>query len=115
MPAVDVLAVRYRAQVGVLLFRHPLPTCKIYSVEGAELSLNNYFADIRDPNSGRRRRPSTQVLTPADIRPEPEPEDYDDGDGDEDGDEAVTNYHCDNCGWDKPIDDVGDFFKEEIT
>ena len=87
-----------------------LPTCKIYSVEGTELSRNNYFADIRDPNSGRRRRPSTQVLTPADIRPEPEPEpeDYDD-------DEDVTNYHCDNCGWDDNIEYVNDLFDGAIT
>jgi len=73
---------------------------KIFSLDGRELSTQNYFSDLRDAEFRRRRARVTPVQ-----------DDYDDDDEDD-----MQYYVCTNCGeFREPKEDVEDHFGLEIA
>jgi len=75
-----------------------LDTNIVYTMDGQQILAENWFADMRNEELGRRRRPSKPIvsgLTPSDI---PAWNPCEDSDGDYDYDEDDDDSCCDDCG-----------------
>ena len=83
----------------------------IYTVDGAQISPANYFADLRNDGAARKRRPSVTTITADDLAPaKANDKDLADEDWEDEEDEEETEYYCDSCDWIEEIDTVEDVF-----
>ena len=83
----------------------PLPMDIVYDMDGTQVRVENWFADMRNEELERKRRPAPSTLGADDVPDWAEDED-DDYDYDDDDDGDSETYYCDNCGWEEDVDSV---------